>query len=183
MALLKNHNKGDCSVCEHPDIADINLALSGADPDKALSRTAVGKKYGFHVSTVSRHCERHLVKKLMEVQKARRRDSLSAILDIEKATERILNEALMEGRKGHRTALAAIQRREKQIEIQMDLLGDRVQKAPNEKTEARRAKNLENAIKMVMDASKNEEGETTITEDDAKALLIEVDPELAKYVN
>ncbi len=110
-----------CTICQHPRREAIDRALVGG---AALSETAAL----FRVSNdaVSRHKANHLPAKLVLAQEAEDvREALDVIKQlkaINAASLHILKEAREQGKQG--TALAAIDRIHKQIELQAKLLGE-----------------------------------------------------------
>lgn len=173
---------GSCKICDHPEVAEINLYLLGTDPEKRLSMHKIATKFGVHVSTVSRHKDKHLKQLLLTERKKEFRDPLSAIRMLEISTELILDNAMNKAKPDMKLALAAIDRRIKQIELECDITGLRQEKRPNEKAEARRKDQLENALGQIVEASKDEKGQPTITKEQALVELLKVDPELEKLV-
>jgi len=110
-----------CTICQHPDREALDLALVGG---AALSETAAL----FRVSNdaVSRHKANHLPAKFVLAQEAEDvREALDVVKQlkaINAASLHILKEARERGKQG--TALAAIDRIHKQIELQAKLLGE-----------------------------------------------------------
>lgn len=110
-----------CTICQHPHREAIDLALARR---AALSETAA--KYRVSDDAVSRHKANHLPAKLVLAQEAEDvREALDVIKQlkaINAASLHILKEAREQGKQG--TALAAIDRIHKQIELQAKLLGE-----------------------------------------------------------
>ncbi len=110
-----------CTICQHPQREALDRALVGG---AALSETAAL----FRVSNdaVSRHKANHLPAKLVLAQEAEDvREALDVVKQlkaINAASLHILKEAREQGKQG--TALAAIDRIHKQIELQAKLLGE-----------------------------------------------------------
>ncbi len=110
-----------CSVCTHPQRGAIDLALvAGA------SRNGLATAYGLAETSLRRHEAAHLPAAMVRGEEAREEaralDVIQQLKAINGATLQILKES-REGRDND-TALKAIDRIQKQIELQAKLLGE-----------------------------------------------------------
>jgi hypothetical protein len=115
------HRTGICSVCCRPDAADIDhaLAVSG------VSWRAVARKYGLGRSAINRHAHEHLGPRLKRAADKRAAGEDPGLLDklmhLNEVTKGILARAYNSG--DLPTALSAVARAEKQLELEGRLLG------------------------------------------------------------
>ncbi len=110
-----------CTVCSHPQRKDIDRQLVGGASNRSLASV-----YDVSEAAVRRHGANHLP---ATVAKAQEKEDVREALDVIKqlkainaASLNILKEAREQGKQG--TALAAIDRIHKQIELQAKLLGE-----------------------------------------------------------
>jgi hypothetical protein len=110
-----------CTICGHAARTEIDKALAGGASNRSLASL-----YGVSEASVRRHAGNHLPARVARAQEAEDvREALDVIKQlkaINAASLRILMEAREQGRQG--TALAAIDRIHKQIELQAKLLGE-----------------------------------------------------------
>ncbi len=110
-----------CTVCEHTNQEGIDHALVGG-----ASNRSVASLYDVSEAAVRRHKANHLPAKLVKAQEEEDvREALDVIKQlkaINAASLNILKDAREQGRPG--TALAAVDRIHKQIELQAKLLGE-----------------------------------------------------------
>jgi hypothetical protein len=111
-----------CTVCDHPTRAEIDRALVG----RSESLRNVAKRYGLSLWAVFRHFDDHVPAELAKAQRAREAANADSILErllsIHGITLAILKEARGSG--NHNTALQAIARAERQLELQAKLVGE-----------------------------------------------------------
>jgi len=127
-----------CSICHHPNVAKINAAIINGTSYRDISG-----RYGTSKSALERH-RPHIAKALAKAQKAvAKRDQaiaekqetataiqeavqagtlLERLFQVHRDTREIFKEA--RGAKDHTTALRAIARMEKQLELEARLLGE-----------------------------------------------------------
>lgn len=110
-----------CTICIHAERANIDQALVGGG-----SFRDIAGHYGLSKSSVERHKADHLPQAMV---KAAEQEDIRNAIDVVKqlkainsATLNILSEARHEG--DHDTALKAIDRVQRQIELQAKLLGE-----------------------------------------------------------
>lgn len=110
-----------CSICNHPEEEAINLLLIENETFRYVS-----KRFGISVSALHRHKTDHLpaaMVKAKEVTEFAQADNLlDRLMSLNRTTMSILNEARQT--KDNELALKAIQRAEKQLELQARLLGE-----------------------------------------------------------
>ena len=111
-----------CGVCDHKKRDEIDRELVGrAHPFRYFP-----ERYGISLTSVYRHYCEHLPAQLAKAQRAKEAASADSILDrllsIHGVTLAILKEARADG--NHNTALQAIARAEKQLELQAKLVGE-----------------------------------------------------------
>ena len=110
-----------CTICGHAARTEIDKALAGGASNRSLASL-----YDVSEAAVRRHAGNHLPAKLVlaqEVEDVREAlDVVKQLKAINAASLRILKEAREQGKQG--TALAAIDRIHKQIELQAKLLGE-----------------------------------------------------------
>jgi hypothetical protein len=110
-----------CSICNHPEKEAINMALIDNQAFRYVS-----KRFGVSAAALHRHKSEHLpaaMVKAREAAESTQADSLlDRLVDLNRTTMAILSEA----RQGNdnELALKAIQRAEKQLELQARLLGE-----------------------------------------------------------
>jgi hypothetical protein len=110
-----------CSVCSHPSLSEINKALV-----TRLSYCAMSRSFGVGRDALRRHTKEHLPDRL---KKASEREDVREALDVV-AQLKAINDALLavlkEARQLRRSepALKAVDRIQKQIELQAKLLGE-----------------------------------------------------------
>ena len=110
-----------CTACTHPDREAIDLALAAGKGYRAISR-----QYSLSKDAVRRHYDEHLPAALVKSEEARQTvqalDVIGQLNTINSATWEILQESRKA--KDRKTALQAIDRVTKQIELQAKLLGE-----------------------------------------------------------
>lgn len=110
-----------CSICNHPDREAINTALI-----ENKTFRYVAKRYQVSTTALHRHKSEHLpgvIVKAKEAAESTLADNLlDRLMDLNKTTMLILGEARQS--KDNELALRAIQRAEKQLELQARLLGE-----------------------------------------------------------
>ena len=110
-----------CTICGHAARTEIDKALAGGASNRSLASL-----YDVSEAAVRRHAGNHLPAKLVLVREAEDvREALDVVKQlkaINAASLHILKEAREQGKQG--TALAAIDRIHKQIELQAKLLGE-----------------------------------------------------------
>ncbi len=110
-----------CLICQHPDRESIDKALARQTSNRELARV-----YSLSEASIRRHKANHLPARVARAQEAEDvREALDVVRQlkaINAASLRILKEAREQGKQG--TALAAIDRIHKQIELQAKLLGE-----------------------------------------------------------
>jgi serine phosphatase RsbU (regulator of sigma subunit) len=108
-------------ICQHPDRESIDKALARQTSNRELARV-----YSLSEASIRRHKANHLPARVARAQEAEDvREALDVVRQlkaINAASLHILKEAREQGRQG--TALAAIDRIHKQIELQAKLLGE-----------------------------------------------------------
>jgi hypothetical protein len=119
-----------CSVCRHPQLGDVDRALLAGQ----LTLREISAKFTLSRSSLSRHQGEHLAGKLAAAKGASEAAGSARLLErmeyIVAATEEILEEARTAGDgKDNRTALRAIARLEKQVELTARIVGI-LQQAP-----------------------------------------------------
>lgn len=124
-----------CSICSHPKRKEIDKALVGPKPNFS----AIARIFGVKRDNVRRHLElghvAEKVAKAVEAQEALDADDLlQEIRETEEITKTIIASAMSRKKKNyetgkdekspdHETALKALARREKQIELKGKVLG------------------------------------------------------------
>lgn len=110
-----------CTVCEHPKRGAIDKALAGGASNRSVASLHDGSE-----ASVRRHKGNHLPARVAKAQEAEDvREALDVVKQlkaINAASLHILKEAREQGKQG--TALQAIDRIHKQIELQAKLLGE-----------------------------------------------------------
>jgi hypothetical protein len=110
-----------CSVCSHPSLSEIDKALVTRQSYCAISRS-----FGVGRDALRRHTKEHLperLKKAHEEEDVREAlDVVAQLKEINDASLAILKEARQLRR--NETALKAVDRIQKQIELQAKLLGE-----------------------------------------------------------
>ncbi len=110
-----------CTICGHAARTEIDKALAGGASNRSLASLYVVSE-----ASVRRHAGNHLPARVARAQEAEDvREALDVIKQlkaINAASLHILKEAREQGKQG--TALAAIDRIHKQIELQAKLLGE-----------------------------------------------------------
>lgn len=106
-----------CSVCEHPDIAEIDAALAAG-----TGRRAVAQRFGVGEASVQRHRSAHLSPALVaavaeEAEHARHRSLLDRIEDLVETVEGVMASAKEEGRSAPILAAA------RELRAGLELLG------------------------------------------------------------
>ena len=111
----------NCSVCSHPSLSEIDKALV-----TRLSYCAISRSFGVGRDVLRRHTKEHLpdsLKKASEREYVREAlDVVAQLKEINGATLAVLKEARQLRR--NETALKAVDRIQKQIELQAKLLGE-----------------------------------------------------------
>ncbi len=115
-----------CTICAHPDRAAIDTALIGGEAVRAVASRYVTNGRPLGRMAMQRHKDEHLpavLVKAKEVEEVTRGlDVVKQLRTINGVTMQILSEARQ--RKDPEVALKAIDRIQKQIELQAKLLGD-----------------------------------------------------------
>lgn len=110
-----------CSVCAHPKRQEVDAAISAATPYRDIAR-----QYGLSKDAVARHASEHIAQAVAASQAARSEasalDVVAQLKAINGATLAILQEARRQSDPD--LALKAIDRIQRQIELQAKLLGD-----------------------------------------------------------
>jgi hypothetical protein len=110
-----------CSICSHPDRAEIDTALVVRGSLRGISRT-----FDLSEDALTRHRDNHLPPALAQsarVEEITRADDLvDRLIGLARETQAILAAARKDG--NHDLALKAIQRAEKQLELQARLVGE-----------------------------------------------------------
>jgi hypothetical protein len=110
-----------CTICGHAARTQIDKALAGGASNRSLASL-----YDVSEAAVRRHAGNHLPARVARAQEAEDvREALDVVKQlkaINAASLHILKEAREQGKQG--TALAAIDRIHKQIELQAKLLGE-----------------------------------------------------------
>jgi hypothetical protein len=111
----------ECTVCAHPDRAEIDEALVGG-----ASNRSVASLYDVTEAAVRRHKANHLPAKLVMAQAAEEvaqaDDLLAQMQDLQRRTLAILEAA--ETTNQHRTALSAIREARGNLELLAKLIGE-----------------------------------------------------------
>ncbi|MEJ7810416.1 MAG: hypothetical protein WKG32_08385 [Gemmatimonadaceae bacterium] len=117
-----------CTVCDSPKRAEIDRALVA----RADGYRNIAERFRLSLASVYRHYAEHLPAALAKAQGARDAASGERLLDRLLALHGVTLGILKEARKtkSHGLALAAIQRAEKQLELQARLMGE-LQDAPS----------------------------------------------------
>jgi len=111
-----------CTICAHPALAAINKALAAGESPTALAArySTIGRM------ALERHTDNHLPKSVVKAQETedvrQALDVLVQLKAINSASQQILADARRQG--DPETALKAIDRIHKQIELQAKLLGE-----------------------------------------------------------
>ncbi len=122
---------GQCSICSHPDRAEIDKALASGESYRGVSRTYFGTAKA--VDALSRHKAEHLPATVATAAAAQpvedARGAVDAGLDVVsqlRAINGVTLAVLKEARERHdgELALKAVDRVQRQIELQAKLLGD-----------------------------------------------------------
>ena len=114
-------NPGECSVCNHPRALDINEALVV----QRSSLRAIAGQFGIPKETLRRHrghLPELLVRASRDMQHFERESLVERLEEITTETRNILREARDEDEPDNYLALKAIQRLEKQLELEAEIL-------------------------------------------------------------
>src|SRR6266571_2746428 len=110
-----------CLVCTHEKRSDIEAALASG-----ISNRSIALQYGMSHMAVQRHASEHIAQAIKQSHEAKQEaqalDVVKQLQTINSVTLAILKEARDEKRNG--MALFAIDRVQKQLELQAKLLGD-----------------------------------------------------------
>ncbi len=110
-----------CSICRHPKKAAIDAALLNGEPLRTIA-----KRFGTSNSAVFRHGRDHIQVALVKAKEAEEQVEAGNLFErlraINHETQAILREARTAG--NNVVALSAIQRAEKQLELEAKLLGE-----------------------------------------------------------
>lgn len=111
-----------CAFCDHPDRQELEQKLLTGK----MTQEQVAKIIGRAQIQVSRHMAKHVPKAVVEAARtepevASGLNVVAQLRDLNETTRSILQEARQEG--DNRLALKAIERAEKQLELQAKLLG------------------------------------------------------------
>ena len=146
-AAKKKSGKGPkCTVCAHPKLKEINKALVGPKPNFS----AIARIFDLKRDSVRRHlADGHVAEKIAKAAEAQEAleadDLLNEIRETERITKDIIKAAMdrkktveddngtkkKEAAPDHETALKALARREKQIELKGKVLGAFKENKPN----------------------------------------------------
>ncbi len=111
-----------CTICSHAKRAEIDAEIASGHPFRGISR-----HFAVSPDAVERHAASHLSDAIKQSQAAKKEaqalDVIKQLKDINEATLDILQKARAD-KKQHGLALQAIDRVQKQIELQAKLLGD-----------------------------------------------------------
>jgi len=134
-----------CTVCAHPQLKEINKALVAPKPNFS----AIARIFNLKRDNVRRHLENgHVAEKIAKAAEAQEAldadDLLNEIHETEKITKDIIKAAMGQKKQvrvegeiievespDHETALKALARREKQIELKGKVLGAFKENKPN----------------------------------------------------
>ncbi len=110
-----------CTICTHAQRAEIEAALVAGTPYRDIAR-----RYGMSKDAVMRHASDHVAKQIAQAQEAREEaqalDVVRQLRAINAAAIAILAAARRTGE--HEIALKAIDRIQRQLELQAKLLGE-----------------------------------------------------------
>ncbi len=110
-----------CTICTHPERANIEAALTAG-----TSYRNIAKQFDVGFSSINRHAAEHIQETIKQTQTAKEEahglDVVKQLQVINGITLAILQEARKD--KMHALALSAIDRVQKQIELQAKLVGD-----------------------------------------------------------
>ncbi len=110
-----------CTVCLHDEAHAINVALVHREPYRSIA-----KQYGVSAAALQRHAQGHLPKLLVEAKRAvdahEALDTLKQLKGINSASWEVLQDARRS--KEPEIVLRAVDRVQKQIELQAKLLGE-----------------------------------------------------------
>jgi predicted transcriptional regulator len=110
-----------CSICKHPERASIEAAIA-----LGTSYRDIAGRFGLSKSAVERHASEHVTQEIKQSQaaqdEARAFDVVKQLREINDVARTIMRESLANKKNG--TALFAIDRIQKQLELQAKLLGD-----------------------------------------------------------
>lgn len=111
-----------CTVCSHPEHGAINAALASGE----VSNRRIAAQYGLSEAAVRRHADSHLPASLVEAAGAEEVRNALNVLDQLRAINETSRAILIDARKAKdgELALKAIDRIQRQIELQAKLLGD-----------------------------------------------------------
>ncbi len=110
-----------CTVCRHGRRRDVEVALVRREPYRDIAR-----RFSVSKDALSRHAKEHLPDRLLKAQEhedvREALDVLAQLKSINEASLAILDEARTEGKPD--TALRAVDRIHRQVELQAKLLGE-----------------------------------------------------------
>ena len=110
-----------CTICRHPERAAIESALVSGTPYRNIA-----EHYGVSLAAVGRHASEHVAQAIKQSQDARDEarafDVVKQLREINDVARAIMHASLEAKKNG--TALFAIDRIQKQLELQAKLLGD-----------------------------------------------------------
>ena len=111
-----------CSICRHAHREEIDRALLGDEPLRALAA-----KTGSSATALFRHRKGHIAAKLVNAKQVTDETDAASLWQQLQAIQRETSAILAEARQSqkHAIALQAIARRERQLEIQARLLSER----------------------------------------------------------
>ncbi|MGI6615759.1 MAG: hypothetical protein ACOX30_07080 [Dethiobacteria bacterium] len=113
-----------CTFCNYKDRRNLEVRILR----KEITQAEVAKIIGVSRQAVFNHMKNHLSKDIILVEKGSDRaeglNVIDELMSISKETKAILQEARGSKRKDNRLALRAIERLEKQIELQERILGN-----------------------------------------------------------
>jgi len=116
-----------CTICTHPERAKIEAAITAG-----TSYRHIASQFSARYKSIERHAIDHIQETIKQTQAAKEEaqslDVVKQLKTINAVTLAILNEA--RAGKMHALALSAIDRVQKQIELQAKLLGDIDKPAP-----------------------------------------------------
>ena len=118
-----------CTICTHPERSSIDASFVAGTPYRSIA-----KQFGASEAAMYRHTAEHIQQAIQQTQIAKEEaqsiDVIKQLKTINAVTIAILNEARIG--KMHSLALSAIDRVQKQIELQAKLLGDIDKQPPQE---------------------------------------------------
>ena len=110
-----------CTICSHPERAQIDAAFVSGTPYRSIA-----KQFGCSDAAMYRHTSEHIAQAIKETKQAQEEaqalDVVKQLKEINRVTLEIMKESRSDKKNG--MALFAIDRLQKQLELQAKLLGD-----------------------------------------------------------